>query len=552
MDAGLALELADARRALDAGDWRGARLILEAVVKAVAPDTRVHAEAAVALSDALWWEGLVDDALEMRRTAYETWRRLDDNTEAARAALWLAREYAGAVGNQPVASGWLARAETLAGECEDPVINGWVALTRSTLSQDPWIRRSQAQSALEVARSHRDGDLEVLALSRLGLALVSSGELDDGLARFDEAMAAAFGRDAGTEILAQACCDLSLATEVSGEPERFAKWSEIVQRVTVKSGHPGLVSFCTVCCAEVLSAAGDWGGAERQLRAAIGILRTSGHRARCVAPESKLAEILVTQGRIEEAEQLVGDDESDASLMVRARIALERGDAKLACLLADRFVRRSGGDSLVTAPALLLAVEGFLLDGDLVKAEAMAKRLDDLAVTTGNRRVTGRAALAKAMVLAAQEPNDDSAVEVEAALDHLTAVAPGAVETARAHLLLARLSTTAAPDIAVAAARSALAGFEKAGASHYADEAAALLRSLGDRCRVGAKGDGRLTDRERDVLRLVAQGLTNSEIAARLYISTKTASNHVSNILTKLGMRSRVEAAAYASLHPDY
>ncbi|MQA08411.1 MAG: hypothetical protein GEU98_07620 [Pseudonocardiaceae bacterium] len=76
------------------------------------------------------------------------------------------------------------------------------------------------------------------------------------------------------------------------------------------------------------------------------------------------------------------------------------------------------------------------------------------------------------------------------------------------------------------------------------------MRDLGDRSRVGAKGAGALTSREREILRLVAQGLTNAEIAGRLYISTRTAGNHVSNILTKLGLRSRAEAAAYAALHP--
>jgi DNA-binding NarL/FixJ family response regulator len=55
-----------------------------------------------------------------------------------------------------------------------------------------------------------------------------------------------------------------------------------------------------------------------------------------------------------------------------------------------------------------------------------------------------------------------------------------------------------------------------------------------------------LSRREQEVLELVAAGLTNAEIAARLFITTKTAGNHVSNVLTKLGVRSRTEAAAYA------
>jgi DNA-binding NarL/FixJ family response regulator len=55
-----------------------------------------------------------------------------------------------------------------------------------------------------------------------------------------------------------------------------------------------------------------------------------------------------------------------------------------------------------------------------------------------------------------------------------------------------------------------------------------------------------LTDREREVLRLIARGMSNRDIGTELFISPKTASVHVSNILGKLGAASRTEAAAIA------
>ncbi|MGH2794183.1 MAG: LuxR C-terminal-related transcriptional regulator, partial [Actinomycetota bacterium] len=101
--------------------------------------------------------------------------------------------------------------------------------------------------------------------------------------------------------------------------------------------------------------------------------------------------------------------------------------------------------------------------------------------------------------------------------------------------------------VAMIEAQAALSAFEQLGATHEADIAAAAMRELGGSARTGPKGYGTLSKREEEVLALLAEGLTNAEIAARLYISTKTAGNHVSNILMKLSLRSRAEAAAFAA-----
>ena len=77
------------------------------------------------------------------------------------------------------------------------------------------------------------------------------------------------------------------------------------------------------------------------------------------------------------------------------------------------------------------------------------------------------------------------------------------------------------------------------------DDAALLLRRLGSGSPAARSGSGELTAREHEVAELLATGLSNGEIAARLYISTKTASVHVSNILRKLNMGSRAEVAAW-------
>ena len=125
------------------------------------------------------------------------------------------------------------------------------------------------------------------------------------------------------------------------------------------------------------------------------------------------------------------------------------------------------------------------------------------------------------------------------------------LEAARTRLELAESLRVEQPEVALDEARTAFTAFDQAGASASADRAAALVRDLGGPARTGPKALGLLSQREREVLALVGEGLSNAEIAARLFISTKTAGHHVSSILTKLHVRSRTEAAAIAIRHPE-
>ena len=104
-------------------------------------------------------------------------------------------------------------------------------------------------------------------------------------------------------------------------------------------------------------------------------------------------------------------------------------------------------------------------------------------------------------------------------------------------------------DRATATASEALATAERIGALALADRIRAAARRHRLRLDgVGPDDDGAhgLTAREREVLILLADGRTNEQIAAELFMSPKTASVHVSRIISKLGVANRTEAAAYA------
>src|SRR5262249_16909576 len=112
---------------------------------------------------------------------------------------------------------------------------------------------------------------------------------------------------------------------------------------------------------------------------------------------------------------------------------------------------------------------------------------------------------------------------------------------------LGRALAASRPDAAVDHARRALSALDGLGAAIDADRVAAFLRSRGVVARTGARGMGTLTAREQQVLRLLGHGYSRPESAARLHVSRKTASHHVSSVLAKLGLRNRAEAAAHAA-----
>jgi DNA-binding NarL/FixJ family response regulator len=121
------------------------------------------------------------------------------------------------------------------------------------------------------------------------------------------------------------------------------------------------------------------------------------------------------------------------------------------------------------------------------------------------------------------------------------------LEAARTRLLLAKSLCEDATQVAVDEARVSLNAFEALGAAHDADRAAGLLRDLGvSASRAGPKGLQPLTNREKEVLGLLGEGLTNADIAERLYISPRTVEQHVAHVLAKLGLNNRTEAAAEA------
>ncbi len=548
--------------ALVAGQWASARAAFEAALE-VRPAAETHA----GLADVLWWQGETDAAIEHGERAYAAFRRRPDPFQAALSAIGLYFLYRISLGNTAAARGWLGRLRRLVDEADLAPLSGWVLLLRAHDSDDPRSAQEWSLQASELARTFADPDLELCALSQLGASLVECGRLADGGALLDEAMAAALGGECRrlNTVVYTSCNMISSCSRVA-EVERATQWIRAADGFTRRYGCAHLFTHCRSYHGAVLFAAGDWDGAEQAFREALRI-GESAERALYGEALAGLAQLRLAQGRLEEAERLLdGFDNHVASTTVLAGLRLARNDPATATRILRRRLHemdeqerhrtvayRAGATiCLERAELLELLTEAAIAGDRLETAASCVEQMAGLPSVAEWDLVGARTDRARGRVLAASG-------EITTALDHLEGALAAfgrlemPYEAARTQLLLAGVLAERDPAAAVAEARAALAGFDALAASRSADAAATLLRSWGERvARSSGPGTGAtLSRREREVLMLLGEGLSNRELAERLFLSRKTIEHHVRSVLTKLDLHSRAEAAAYAVRHQD-
>ena len=485
-------------------------------------------------------------AIELWGSAYEAYRREADGVGAIRVARTLAYMHLSIVGDRAVMQGWFARAVSLLadeGPCPE---TGWVSLNKGMFQSDQVVKEQHYRDALAHARDSGDSSLEFATLAYLGASLVHNDRVDEGMLLLDEALAAVAGRDVDDfAVVEEIFCQLFAACEYAHDVDRADQWIRVGEDIATRRKLPAVAAFCRTHYGGLLTAAGRWSEADAALSDAVRIWGI-GHTWLRLGALVRLADLRVRQGRFEEAEHLLSglDGDVEAALPLAAT-HLQRGETDLAVGALKRALGEIDPTSVAAVPLWAALVDAHIAAGDHDGAAISLDRLMDCATRNPGFYVRATAAMARGRLCLAEATGDPCGCLREALSGFAKAKAP--MELAQAHFELARALAAEHPEGALAEARAALEGFERLPAGRQADAVSALMRSLGSRERLTQRTSGVLTKREAEVLVLLGHGLTNPEIANRLYISRKTVEHHVSRLLAKLGLRSRAEAAVYAT-----
>ena len=498
------------------------------------------------LATSAYMLGREDEYLVLLERAHGAYLEADEIGRAVRSAVWIGLQFAQR-GEMGRAGGWLARAQRLLDHHPDELERGYLMLS-STFEHEA---RGELESAARVAGevvaiAERCGERDLFALAAhlQGQVLIEHGRLRDGLALLDEAMVPAAAGELSPIVTGIVYCGVILACQNAHEVRRAREWTGALSKWC--EGQPELVAFtgrCRIHRAEIMQLGGLWSDALAEARRA---------HDRCIEGQNELA---AGEAAYREAEihRLRGEQKAadrayrEASRRGRepqpglSLLRLAQGESAVAATMIRRALAET--EQPVGRVDLLPAcVEIMLAAGELEEARAACRQFDRLVDADEGSALAATLAHAQGAVdLAGDDP--DSALPALRRSARLWHELDAPYEVARARELVG-LACRALGD-----EEGARLELEAASLSYQGLLAAPDIARLEALTASPVRLAHGLTERELEVLRLIAAGRTNKEIAAGLVLSVRTVDRHASNIFTKLGVGSRTAAAAYAHQH---
>jgi DNA-binding CsgD family transcriptional regulator len=534
---GVVEDLARAREAYERREWLAAYASLSDVDSAA-----MTADDFARLATTAYLLGNRNDCVQAMQRAYQTHLDAADVLAAARCAFWLAMVLITS-GEPAVGGGWVARCQRLLDDVPGDIVERGYLLVQvmyryifaGEFEQVPAI----AEEITDYGRRFCDQDLVALGLNAQGRTLLYSGRVPQGLALLDEAMVGISAGEVSPIFAGQVYCSMIEACQEVGDFHRAAQWTSALTLWI--DAQPGLVAFTGQCAThrgQIMRVNGAFAEAVAEFEAAVERYLKADTPAPAGLAISECGDVLRVRGELEAAatayERAIGyGHEPQPGL---ALLWLARGRTATA-LAAVRRLLTEVGDPVHRARILPAAIKVLLACDEADDADQLSVELRGIAASFGCTALLAEAHCARGAVLLAR--GDAVAAVTDLRRGLLLWQQTGApFEAAQCRLLIGRsLRALGDEQSALTELAAARRAFGRMGAVPAEREAARLLAS---------SAPAGLTEREVEVLRLVASGRTNPEIAAALVLSEKTVGRHLSNILAKLGVSSRTAAAAFA------
>jgi DNA-binding CsgD family transcriptional regulator len=508
-------------------------------------DAPLDAEDLERLAIAAYLVGRDDDCEAFTARAHQTFLDRGDREAAARAAFWLGFALMGRGVIAP-ASGWFARAGRLLDEGQlDCVVRGYllvpVAIT-CIVQGDPSTALATFSQAAAIARRFADHDLASVACHGRGRALIRLGRIAEGLALLDEAMASVIAGEVTPLVAGDVYCSVLEGCQETFDLRRAYEWTASLAQWCATQ--PDLVRYRGECLnyrAEVLQLRGRWNDAARDAQEACELLIP---RPAAGAAFYRRGDIHRLRGEFTKAEEAYTraqergrKPQPGLSLLRLAQGQIGAAAASIRSVLLDTQAP-IGRASLLPA-----VVEILLAAADVAAARAAAAELSEIALAFGAPLLGAASAHATGAVLLAEGDIEGASTSLRQACGTWRELEMPYEEAHTCLLLAAVCETRGDQDGRRLEIDTARRIFTQLRAEPC------LARMAGQSERASHQRTGSLSEREAQVLRLLAAGKTNRAIADELFISEKTVARHVSNIFDKLGVSSRTGATAWAFQH---
>ncbi len=541
--------LINGRHYLSIGEWEKARdFLIDALKEKESPE--IYEE----LGWACWWLNDAAGVFENRNKAFNQYIERDDKLGAVRNACWMGVDYIEFKGEYAVASGWFKRAENL---LEDLPSSSELSMFKILKAR--WTFQVDKNSelafrlldeSLQISKSLKHVDGEMLAEALKGFILVVEGKISEGMPLLDDAtLLALTSEKSDIKFTTITCCFLIDACERIRDYERASQWCDNVKELCKRWRYKAMFANCRMKHAGILIWKGEWKEAEEELLSAAKELKEF-RPVQVNACTVRLADLKRRQGKWNEAEKLLNEVESHPlKLLFSAFLFFDMDEYEKACDLAERYLRRFSANAKAEITIVLeLLIRINIKLGKTEKAKSLLNELKEIANLINTLPLKAAVFSAEGTLNLAKKNYEQAKQNLEDAVDIYDKI-KSPFESARTRVLLANVLVIrnkyaqAEGELDTASTK-----FNQLGAEKDFEKVKSILKNL-YRGKVDeiSKSNYQFTGRELEVLRLIAEGKNNQEIAGRLFLSVRTVEKHLTNIYSKVGVSGKSARAYVAS-----